>query len=138
MSETHTKFPEGTLSLALCVAGALLCAGQAGAADRGTPSAAQAAYRQDSAACREGKSNQERATCLKEAGAALKEARSGGLDDDPATFAINRLRRCDAQPPGDREDCVRRMNGEGTTSGSVQGGGIYREIVTPVVPAKGN
>lgn len=138
MSDTRSKFPNGTLRLALCVAGTLLCVGQAGAADRGTPSAAQAAYRQDSAACREGRSNQDRATCLKEAGAALKEARSGRLDDDAAQFAHNRLLRCEAQPPGDREDCVRRMNGEGTTSGSVQSGGIYRELVTPVVPAKGD
>ena len=63
----------------------------------------------------------------------------GGLTKnlDQAQFERNRLRRCDNQPPQDREDCIRRMNGEGTTSGSVQSGGIYRELVTPVDPAKG-
>lgn len=139
MSETQPKILQRTLSLLLCGAGALLCATQAGAAGGAAPSAAQAAHRHDSAACRQGRSNQDRATCLREADAALKEARGGRLgDDDPAQLERNRLRRCEAQPPGDREDCVRRMTGEGTTSGSVEGGGIIRELVIPVVPAKGN
>ena len=70
------------------------------------------------------------------AGAALQEARRGRLDDGDAQFERNRLLRCDRQPAEDRPDCVRRMNGEGVTSGSVEGGGIYRELVTPVAPQK--
>ena len=43
--------------------------GAAGAAD------AQARYQQDRAACMSGQSNQDHATCLREAGAALAQAR---------------------------------------------------------------
>ena len=119
----------------LCVAGMLLISTSSIAADR---TGAQAVYQQDRAACNSGQTNQDRATCLKEAGAALVEARRGGLDDGQGQFERNRLLRCDNQPPQDREDCVRRMNGEGFTSGSVEGGGILRELVTPVVPAQRN
>lgn len=125
-------------SLVLCSAATLLCASQGLAAEHGKAADAQAQYKQDRAACMSGASNQDRATCLREAGAALHEARRGRLDTktDEAAFESNRLRRCDSQPPRDREDCVRRMNGEGTTSGSVQSGGILRELVTPVEPVK--
>ena len=36
--------------------------------------------------------------------------------------------RCVPLPPADQEDCVRRMQGEGTIIGSVEEGGIYREL----------
>jgi hypothetical protein len=99
---------------------------------------AEAVYQRDRAACNSGQSSQDRATCLKEAGAARQEARRGRLDDGQAQFEQNRLSRCDRQPAQDRADCVRRMNGEGTTSGSVEGGGILRELVVPVVPPQRN
>jgi len=125
--------------LALCAAGTLLSATLASAADRGKQlSSAQAIYQQDRAACLSGQTNQDRATCLREAGAALQEARRGGLDDRQGEYERNRLLRCDSQPAEDRQDCVRRMSGEGTTSGSVAGGGIIRELVTPVTPRQGN
>ena len=124
--------------LVMCAAGALLSATVALAADRGKLSDAQSAYQKDRAACISGQTHQDRATCLREAGAALQEARRGGLDDGQAEFERNRLLRCERQPPEDREACVRRMKGEGFTSGSVEGGGIYRELVVPVVPPQRN
>ena len=124
--------------LALCAASALLSATVAVAANRGQLSEAQNAYQRDRAACLSGQTHQDRATCLREAGAALQEARRGGLDDGQAEFERNRLLRCEKQPPEDRQACVRRMNGEGFTSGSVEGGGIYRELVVPVVPPQRN
>jgi hypothetical protein len=46
------------------------------------------------------------------------------------------LMRCEALAGDDRAACVARMNGEGTISGSVAGGGILRELVTSeVVPS---
>ncbi len=123
-------------SLALCTAGALLGASVASAADRGKLSDAQMTYQKDRAACMSGQTGQDRTTCLKEAGAALQEARRGRLDDGQAQFEQNRLSRCDNQPAQDRAECVRRMN-EGSTSGSVEGGGILRELVTPVVQPQG-
>ena len=35
----------------------------------------------------------------------------------------------------DREACEARVRGEGTSTGSVQSGGILREVVRPVVPS---
>ena len=108
---------------------ALLFAAGAGAAQL---SEAQARYQQERAACMSGSSNQDRATCLKEAGAALGEARRGALgDSSDANLARNRMARCDALPAQEREDCAVRMQ-HGTMSGSAQQGGILREIERPV------
>ena len=114
--------------------GALLFAGMAAAAG-GNLSDAQARYKQDRAACMSGQTNQDRATCLREAGAALQEAKSGHLNDGQSSYERNQTMRCDHLTAGDREDCLRRMHGEGTVSGSVEGGGLYRELRT-TVPAK--
>ena len=56
-------------------------------------------------------------------------------DADPGRYARNALERCKALPEPDRNDCVLRMQGRGTTSGSVEGGGIYRELVT-IIPGE--
>jgi hypothetical protein len=101
-----------------------LAAGKIGQAE------AQARYQQERDVCRSGRSNQDRATCLREAGAALAEAKHDGLDDGPAPYVRNALQRCERLPDEDRRACVSRMQGQGTTSGSVAGGGIYRELVT--------
>ena len=122
------------LGLSACAAAALLVAGMAAAAG-GSQSEAQARYQQERAACVSGKSNQDRATCLREAAAALQEAKRGRLVDSQSAYEQNQLARCDRLAGGDRDDCLRRMKGEGTVSGSVEGGGIYRELRT-TVPAQ--
>ena len=119
------------------VVGAMLLAGMAAGAS-GDLSAAQSRYEQDRAACISGQTNQDRATCLREAGAALQEARKVGSTGNGlglGQYEQNRLLRCDRLPAADREDCLRRMRGEGTVSGSAASGGIYRELRT-TVPAK--
>ena len=59
---------------------------------------------------------------------------------DPAAPAVpvaryverNRLLRCEVHPTAaDREECIRRMT-QGTVRGSVEGGGVVRELVTRV------
>ena len=114
--------------------GALLTAGIAMAAATDM-SEAQARYKQERARCMSGQSHQDHATCLKEAGAALNEAKRGNLGSGTGQNEQNQLKRCEVLPAEDREDCLRRMRGEGTISGSVEGGGIYRELRT-TVPAK--
>jgi hypothetical protein len=42
----------------------------------------------------------------------------------------NALKRCEPLREPDRQDCVLRTQGQGTTTGSVAAGGIYRELVT--------
>jgi hypothetical protein len=95
------------------------------------PDAAQSRYDSERAVCMQGQSNQDRSTCLKEAGAALQAARSGQL----ATAAEgelerNRLARCESQLGANRDDCVTRMQA-GVTTGSARDGGILRELTSP-------
>ncbi len=121
-----------TTSLYLAAAGlavaALLSAGPAVAAGAKT-SEAQLRYQQDRARCMRGDTNQDRATCLKEAAAALQESKKLGASSD-GELARNRMMRCEGLPAGEREECATRMNA-GTTSGSAQQGGILREATTP-------
>jgi len=81
-------------------------------------------------ACMSGQTHQDRATCLKEAGAAQGEARAGRLDDRAAaSYRQNAVERCRVLPTSDRDACVARIDGTGRVSGSVEGGGILREYV---------
>jgi hypothetical protein len=108
----------------------LAAAGTASAATHA--SEAQLRYQQERAVCLNGQSNQERATCLKEAGAAFAQAKRESLGrSDEGALQRNRNLRCDAFKGGDREDCVRRVGGEGVTSGSAQQGGSLRELRRP-------
>jgi hypothetical protein len=122
--------------LALCAAGAVLVATAAAA---GPGADVQARYQKDRAACLSGETNQDRATCLREAGAALVEARRNGLTTTTdSTYVQNSMERCVPLPAADQEDCVRRMNGEGIVKGSVEEGGIYRELHRTVPLSKAN
>ena len=122
-----------TLGAALCLAGGASCCMAATA--RGRPSAAASKeYQAERAQCAR-HSTEDEAACLREAGAALQAMRRGGLDDHGANFEQNRLARCSYLQGDDRKDCERRMQGEGTVSGSVEEGGIYRELRT-TVPAE--
>ena len=94
---------------------------------------AQNSYQEERAACTQLTDADARKTCLREAGAARVEAKRGGLVEQDAEYQKNLTARCNYLPAGDREDCERRMRGEGTTSGSIAGGGIYRELRT-IVP----
>lgn len=53
----------------------------------------------------------------------------------PGDYARNALKRCDPLPEPERQECMARMQGEGTTQGSVASGGILRELTTVEVPA---
>lgn len=88
-------------------------------------------YQAEREVCNSGQSNQARATCLKEAGAALQETRRGHLNDGQGGYSQNALLRCNALPADDRDACHRRIEGEGTTSGSAPAGGLVRELVVP-------
>jgi hypothetical protein len=116
----------------LMLVAALGCA-SALAAPKTGPADALARYQQERAVCTSGQSNQDRATCLREAGAAFAEAKRDGLGDGAAPYVRNAGQRCERLPDEDRRACVARMQGQGTTSGSAAAGGIYRELVTPEI-----
>ncbi len=92
-------------------------------------------YQQQVAACKNGSSSEDRATCLREAGAARQAAAKGNLTDPGAAqLKENAMKRCEGLPQSDRIDCEKRVNGQGRVEGSVAEGGILRETVT-IVPA---
>ncbi|CAN5710803.1 hypothetical protein BH11PSE7_BH11PSE7_02660 [soil metagenome] len=128
------------LTLALAVAALAAPLAQAAThskASKSTSSAIEQRYQREVARCKTGQSQQDRATCMREAGAARDEARKGNLTDPGASdLARNATVRCNAQPAADRDDCMKRITGAGDTQtqGSVMGGGVIRETVTPVKP----
>lgn len=101
---------------------------------------AEATYQKERAQCYDGTSHQSRHDCLYEAQSAYNEARNGKLhSDDAQTLAQNAIQRCQVQPAGDeRTACLRMARGRGYTSGSVEDGGVLKEVVTvkvgPVPP----
>jgi hypothetical protein len=82
--------------------------------------------------CTEGKSNQDLATCLKEAVSARDQARRGDLiTEDAQTLAVNALLRCRVhRSTVDRQACENMVRGEGEVSGTVQAGGRIQQITT--------
>lgn len=102
--------------------------------------AAEARYAREKQRCESGRSNQDMATCMKEAGAALEEARRHALDtgDSAATRRANVLARCQPLPEAERRECEARMVA-GSTEGSVGSGGVLRELTVIEVspPAAG-
>ena len=100
-----------------------------------TPMTPQARYLKDRANCDAGRTAEDRATCLKEAGAALEERKRHQLDNDGSPMA-NATARCNALPDKDKADCLARVvgplapNQRVTTSGSVAGGGVLKETTT--------
>ena len=127
----HRHIPSLT-ALILAIVSTAFHVGTAQAADA---AAAKAVYAQERANCEAGRTQQDRATCLKEAGAAAQEKKRNGLAN-PGSARQNAKERCNALPPKDQADCVARIEGPSsanqqvTTSGSVGGGGVIRETRT--------
>lgn len=71
-----------------------------------------------------------RDNCLSEASTLAASTRPSRPEENAEQLARNALQRCKPLPEPDRRDCVARIEGQGTTTGSVAAGGIYRELVT--------
>ena len=118
----------------LVVAAAGYAAAPAHAADA-ADTAAKSTYLKERADCEAGRTAEDRATCLKEAGAAQQERKRNQLDN-AGSARQNAIERCNAVAPKDKSDCLARIEGPSkpnqttTTSGSVAGGGIIRETTT--------
>ncbi len=125
---------------ALFAAQALICASLCLHAQAQTPAQPQdeltARYQQDLAECEAQQATQDLAACRLEARHALAEAKRNLLSDTTANlFEKNQLKRCRVFRGDDREACEARARGEGSSTGSVQSGGLLREVVRPVVPS---
>ncbi|MDZ4123561.1 MAG: hypothetical protein U1E02_05195 [Hydrogenophaga sp.] len=93
---------------------------------------AQSTYDQDRAACMRSDSQHERTSCLREAGAVRAQGINRAPGATPEARMENAMKRCADLPPENKSTCERMVHGEGTASGSVAGGGMIRELVTPV------
>lgn len=118
--------------LAACALGACLATPAVFAASS-TPADIESRYKLDVQRCNSGQTNQDKATCLQEAGAARAEAKRKRLLNSSPSYDKNQTQRCNGLPAGEREDCLLQMSGQNTatqsttTQGSVGGGGILRE-----------
>ncbi len=100
------------------------------AADAPKPDDAKAQYERERARCMSGTTGQDRASCLKSAGAAYDALKGNRLQDPNSNYRDNALVRCRSLPEADRGDCESRVDGKGTSSGSVKEGGVVTETVT--------
>ncbi len=127
--------------LAACAGSAQAAGGAGSPGSSGQPGAASGAaarsagprldnsgnYRQELRACREGRTAENRATCLREAHAAEADRKRGRLTNQ-GDFEQNSLERCKAfKRPDDQTACRARIVGQVEILGSVAGGGILRE-----------
>nr|WP_260986274.1 hypothetical protein [Bordetella genomosp. 13] len=117
-------------------------------AQKSADKSAQEQYKMDVQRCNAGQTNQDRRTCLQEAGAALQESRRNRLDDkQQGRYDQNAMQRCAALPTSQQQDCMTQMQSPTRVLGSVAGGGVLRETViqvpagtpgaTPAAPAPG-
>lgn len=132
----HSSFhPSRTLPALAAAALALALAGPSAFAADATASTANARYLKDRADCEAGHTAEDKATCLKEAGAAQVERKRHTLDNS-GTPVANATDRCGVVPAKDKADCLARVlgpiksNQTVTTTGSVAGGGMIKETTT--------
>jgi hypothetical protein len=134
MNDHHapSRFKASAGHVIATVAFALLSAAAitAGAADAVKSGDAQAQYKAQMAACNSGTSNQDKATCMKEANNALADSKKGSLVDGSPAYDQNALTRCNSLPSGEQADCKSRIQNPTATSGTVKDGGVIRESVT--------
>lgn len=95
---------------------------------------ASGSYQQEVQACLTGKTQQDQATCLREARNAQADKRRGVLDTQ-GSLAANAMARCEVfQAADDKAACQARVMGMGNLDGSVAAGGVIREVETVVMP----
>lgn len=95
-------------------------------------------YQQERGWCMVNTVGDERVSCLKASAAAQAEKRRGTLDNNGGNFSANAMRRCNVFSGEDRMACLARVSALGSNSGSVQGGGILRQVETISLPANQN
>ena len=117
--------------LALCAATAQVAIGATEATHPGTAIIDNTgSYQHEVQACMTGKTQQDQATCLREARNANAEKQRGRLED----YAKNSAARCDVLQGEERSACQARMMGYGSIDGTVAGGGLVREVETVTMP----
>ncbi len=108
----------------------LLAATPALAALKSSQGSAAQRYQREQAQCMKVRNEDDRANCLSESSTRYAQTQPSRPEEAADILARNALKRCEPLPEGERSDCIARIQGKGSTSGSVAAGGIYRELVT--------
>jgi hypothetical protein len=125
MNPSPIRIPRACLAAAVLALSLPVWAQGASASGK---AAIEANYQRDRAACA---AVADRSNCLRDAGAARAQAlRSGSRTTSSEELARNAVQRCQQQPAEQKAACERMARGEGSASGSVEGGGVIRELVT--------
>src|SRR5262249_6542295 len=113
---------------ALAIAGALSVPTTTLAATTDTSNMTpQQRFEKESAKCASLEGARQQA-CMREAAAAKTAPATAWTRPSPDQLAENARRRCARLPPALKDACLRRVAGEGTQTGSVAGGGIFRTL----------
>jgi len=92
-------------------------------------------FQSEMQACKSGNTQQDQATCMREARNAA-DAKKRGLLPTQGDLQANALGRCDVfQNTEDKGACEARVLGYGSVDGSVAGGGLVREAESVTLPA---
>jgi len=132
----HLALRKTVAMLSVAAAGLLITSAALAAGASGKSNAElDAQYQREKAVCTSGQSNQDKATCLREAGAAYQQAKQGSLQTNQSQqYSRNAIERCKSLPTQDQADCQRRIDNPTEVDGNALSGGILRKEVT-VVPA---
>ena len=128
---TSTRSTVRTSLAAAALALALPGAWAAGSADKAS---IESNYQAARSACQSMAVPADRTNCLRDAGAARAQAlRTGPSSTSSEQLQRNAMQRCQAHKVDeDRAACERMARGDGNTSGSVESGGVIRELTTQV------
>ncbi len=126
----------GQFAFALALSAASTSAALAQAATKSDMGAeAYGDARQSRAWCKANTSGAQRADCLEYSYSNPGERSKSDLEASNTNFASNALSRCNVfKDTEDRIACDARVKGQGSNSGSVQGGGILKEVTTVTRP----
>jgi len=92
-------------------------------------------YKKEVQACLNGQSQQDQATCLREASNARAEKSNRKSTATNTDLSANATARCNVLTGEDKAACTARVLGYGSESGSVAGGGVLSKVETVVLPA---
>ena len=136
MNSTDSRSSKSLVSFGIA---ALLAVGAATAqvATGTTGIDASGSYQSEVQACLSGRTQQDQATCLREARNANADKQRGVLEPATGDLQANAMQRCEVLQGEDKAACQARIMGYGNVEGSVAAGGVIREVETVVMPADG-
>jgi len=136
LSATHPQRVRLALFAVLAALGVTSAGAQVAAGTTGIDNSGD--YNQEVRACLSGRTQQDQATCLREARNARAERKPGGSSGSGSDYRANAAMRCNGLSGDDQALCRARVMGYGAESGSVAGGGVLTSVesVVPTAPAR--